>query len=116
MPLPAVKTTKLLDFRVRLYDIALLLLRHAYIVSPPQLVTLRYNVLDPVMPQMPPAKLLTDLRLPGTSTIVVLHGFHQTMLAMNAEFTCNGNSELQWQMHRESDKKKLMQHPTAAQP
>ena len=80
MPLPAVSTTKLLDLRVRLYAIALLLLMHAYSVSPPQLVTLSESVLDPVTPQVPPAELLTDLRLPGTITIVVLHGVHQAML------------------------------------
>lgn len=77
VPLPEVNTTKLLDFRIRLYDIALLLLRHAYSVSPPQLVTFSNSVVPSIIPQTPAAELLTDLRLPDTITIVVLHEFHQ---------------------------------------
>lgn len=51
---------KLSDLRVKVYDNALLLLRQAYNVSPPQLVTLRDSKLDPVMPQVPAAELLTE--------------------------------------------------------
>lgn len=101
MPLPAVSTTKLLDLRVRLYDIALLLLRQAYSVSPPQLVTLSNSVFDPVMPQLPPAELLTVLRLPGTITIVVLHGVHQAILAMNAGTLVIANAQMKGQMRAE---------------
>lgn len=101
MPLPAVNTTKLLDLRARLYNIALLLLRHAYNVSPPQLVTFSDSVFDPVMPQTPPAELLTDLRLPGTITIVVLHGIHQAILAMNAGTLVIANAQVKRHMREE---------------
>lgn len=60
---------------------------------------LSFSVFDPITPQTPLAELLTDLRLPGTTTIVVLHGIHQAILPMNAGTLVVHNAQLKWRMH-----------------
>ena len=68
----------LLPLLLRPYDIALSLLKQEYFVSPPQLVTLRYSVLEPETAHEPAAELLADLMLPEIVTDVVLQQAHTT--------------------------------------
>ena len=71
-----------------------LLFRHEYAVSPPHVVTFSVRVFGSSMPHDPADELLTNLWLPVTVTVVVLHHCALLMSSIQAGSACRHSKKV----------------------